>query len=179
MEGLRRLADGLYVLAVRTGSGQQRAPARVQLREPLRAALSELLVLPQQQISIHATPGSAPHIDAAGGKVACSFSHEDGLSLAAVNLHGPVGIDLMKVQDIPDWESVARDYLGPEACAALRACRPQDRPRALAQAWTAHEARLKCLGLPLTEWHALTTAQHAPHLLELPVPPGWCASLAY
>jgi 4'-phosphopantetheinyl transferase len=179
MEGLQRIAEGLYVLAVHTSSGQQRDPARAQLREAVRTALASLPSVPPEQITIHATPGSAPHIDAAGRKVGCSFSHEDGLSLAALNLHGPVGIDLMKVQDIPDWESVARDYLGPETCAALSACRPQDRPRAFAQAWTAHEARLKCQGLPLTEWPAPTTTPQLLHLMELTVPADLIATLAW
>jgi len=178
MGGLRRIADGLYVLAVRTSSGQRREPARAQLRQAVRTALAELLSVPQEQITIHATPGSAPHIDAAGRKVACSFSHEDGLSLAAWNLHGPVGVDLMQVQAIPDWETVARDYLGPEACAMLRASPAQDRPRALAQAWTAHEAALKCLGLPLTEWFA-SASPPALSRIELPVPPHLVATLAF
>ena len=179
MEGLQRIAEGLYVLAVRTSSGQQRDPARAQIRAAVREALASLLSVLPEQITIHATPGSAPHIEAAGRKIGCSFSHEDGLSLAAFNLHGAVGIDVMKVQDIPDWETVARDYLGPEACAALRASKPQDRPRAFAQAWTEHEARLKCQGLPLSEWSAPTSAPQPLHLIELSVPADLLATLAW
>jgi len=176
MTGLQRIADGLYVLTLSTSSGQQRDPARAQIRAAVRAALSQLLSIPAQQINIRSVPGSAPQIEAAGRQIGCSFSHEEGLSLAALNLHGPIGVDLMKIQAIPDWESVARDYLGPQTCEALRACRPEDRPRAFAQAWTAHEARLKCLGLPLTEWPI--PAQTAPRLIEVAVPSGWQAALA-
>lgn len=162
MDGLLRIADGLYLVALPTACGQQRDPARQQIRAAARAALAGLLDVAASQITLHSTPGQPPHAAVDGRVIGISFSHEDGLSLAALHLHGPVGIDILRIRELPDWEALARDYLGPHCASALRAEAPEARPRALAQAWTAHEARLKCLGLQLTEWAHLPPAAHQP-----------------
>ena len=179
MEGLQRIADGLYVVLLRTHCGQQREPARQQIRAAARAALASLLGIAESQITLHSRPGQPPRVSCAGGDIGISFSHEDGLSLAALHLHGPVGVDLMQIRDVPDWEVLARDYLGPDCVATLRATAAAERPRALARAWTAHEARLKCLGLQLSEWPSLPPTAHQPlTTIELTLPSSLTATLA-
>jgi 4'-phosphopantetheinyl transferase len=79
--------------------------------------------------------------------------------------------------DLPDWAAVARDYLGPRVADALQQTPPADRPAAFAQAWCQLEARLKCAGLGLAEWHPardqrLAACQLWP--LQLPIG-GWGA----
>src|SRR5471032_884382 len=151
-------SDGLCVIAVRTDDGQQRARARQQIRLALRDALAGLLDIPADTIALSSTPGRAPHIivagsDAGGARdIGCSISHESGLSLAAINLRGAVGVDLMRVRGIADWEVVARDYLGAEVARTLAETAPGQRAAAFARAWTAREAGLKYLGLELREW---------------------------
>jgi 4'-phosphopantetheinyl transferase len=144
--------DGLFVLFLRTDV--RRDAARVQVRLAAREALAAALDRPLDDISIDSIPGWPPRITLAGDACAigCSFAHEDGYALAAINLHGAVGVDLMRVQDIPDWQAVARDYLGPAASAALQAITNGERPRAFAQAWTRREAALKRSGQQLGEW---------------------------
>lgn len=156
------LRDGLFVIMVRTGGGNgtQRDNARRQIRQATCEALAAVLNLAPDAIRIESSPGRPPRIvvdgDARG--IGCSFAHEDmcddSYALAAVNLHGAVGVDLMRVREIPDWEAVAHDYLGPAVSAALAATPTADRPRALAQAWTRREAGLKCHGQQLSEWRA-------------------------
>ncbi|PBQ20951.1 phosphopantetheinyl transferase [Pseudomonas congelans] len=84
-----------------------------------------------------------------------SISHEAGFSLAAVNLQGAVGVDLMQVQAVPDWHAVALDYLGAEVATGLSGMPESIRPIAFAKAWCRREAFLKLYGLALEEWTAV------------------------
>jgi 4'-phosphopantetheinyl transferase len=162
------LQGGVFVIGVQTSP--QRARARAQIREALQQALAGVLGLPPETISIASTPGKPPRIVLEGNEcsIGCSFAHENGYALAAINLHSAIGVDLMRVQDIPDWQAVSRDYLGPAASAALLDTSAGDRPRALAQAWTRREAALKCSGLQLSEWQADISG--ATTTLAIPVP---------
>src|SRR5471032_432971 len=138
--------NGVCVMSIVTTGGALRAQAREQVRSAVREVLSLLLGIPAGAIAVDSTPGQPPRIVLAydpGRAIACSFAHEDGWSLAAINLRGAIGVDLMRVRDVPDWQAVARDYLGPAVTADLSACPPWQRARAFALAWTAREAHLK------------------------------------
>ena len=162
------LQDGVFVIGVETSP--QRARARAQIREALRQALAAVLDVPPEAIGIASTLGQPPRILVAGDSrgIGCSFAHENSYALAAVNLHGAVGVDLMRVQDVPDWQAVARDYLGPTASAALIAIASVDLPLAFAQAWTRREAALKCRSQQLSEWQADIVGPTT--LLAIPAP---------
>jgi 4'-phosphopantetheinyl transferase len=138
-----------------SGAGQQRDAARRQIRLAAREALGAVLRMPAADITIVSTPGTPPHVLLAGvgSHIGISFSHEDGYGLAAINLHGPIGADIMGVRDIPDWQTIARDYLGPDVVAALQ--NTINRPLAFTQAWTQREAALKCHAQQLSEWQAV------------------------
>lgn len=148
--------DGLFAILIRTGTGMQRAEARVQLRAAACGALAAVLGGAESigGIRITSAPGQPPRILLAGSAsgIGCSFSYDHDYALAAINLHGAVGADLMRVQDIPDWQTVARDYLGPRVAAALHTA--VDRPRAFTQAWTEREAALKYHAQQISEWQA-------------------------
>lgn len=149
-----RLGDGVLVIGI--AAVLPRLEARLRIRDAAREAVAQWLKLDIETISVESTPGAPPHLLFPGGVAGLSFSHDEGISLAAIGLHGPVGIDVMRVQDIPDWFILARDYLGPQVAEALAACPAEQRPLALAQAWTAREAALKCAGLQLVEWDGVT-----------------------
>jgi 4'-phosphopantetheinyl transferase len=182
-------ADGLLVISVRTEGGTQRERARVQVRDAVVEVLAAVLGVPAADISVQARPGQAPSVALAGrderdGSIGCSFSHEDGLSLAAINLHGDVGVDIMRVAGIPDWLAVARDYLGPGVTADLLALPAEDLPRAFAQAWAANEARLKCEGRQLSEWLPAGSRIAAPdqpqvHACSLALPDGFAGEIVW
>jgi 4'-phosphopantetheinyl transferase len=143
-------------------------PSRMEARARLRQAVCEAAVqwqnLDIEAISVESTPGSSPRLLLAGGVVGLSFSHDEGISLAAVHLHGAVGIDVMRVQDVPDWANLARDYLGPQVAQELATCPDAQRPLRLAQAWTAREAALKCAGLQLMEWNEMSLNCNVQHI---------------
>lgn len=171
--------DGLLVIACTLADGAGRAQARTHIRLAARQALAGLLGLAQERVALESAPGQALRVlrDSGASDIGVSFSHEDGLSLAAINLHGAVGVDLMRVQQLPDWQAVARDYLGADAAGALARCPPALRAQAFAQAWTAREAALKCRGLGLGEWTAATAALDC-RCVGLALPAGFAGTLA-
>jgi 4'-phosphopantetheinyl transferase len=176
--------DGVAVIGLQ---GQaDRGGARRAIRLAILAELAAASGLPPERIELHAEPGQAPYalLDTPGSRRRAwlAISHDGELSLAAISLQGAVGIDVMRVSDLadlPDWQAVARDYLGPEVTAALAATAPPARAAALARAWTEREARLKCLGCQLAEWNPdADAALRACHCLPLALPDGYVGALA-
>lgn len=145
---------GLTVIAVATPLTASRAEARQTLRHALQHTLAAFLNQPVSAITLLSSPGQPVRVQAIGKPVHVALSHMPGLSVAAISRRGVVGVDVMDSppQELPDWASVARDYLGPHITAALCQQPPTERPAAFAQAWVRLEARLKCSGLALTEW---------------------------
>lgn len=165
-------SGALHVVGAR---GQpDRVTARHTIRLALLAALAETSGLPASAIQLFGAPGKAPCALLDGRRIALSISHDGDLSVAALRLDGgAVGIDLMQVTEVPDWQAVARDYLGP-ACAATLAGIPS-----FARAWSEREARLKCRGLALAEWGTIDEALPAAcSSLSLVLPEGYVGSVA-
>ncbi|MBW3511500.1 4'-phosphopantetheinyl transferase superfamily protein [Janthinobacterium sp. NKUCC06_STL] len=165
--------DGVLVIGI--AAVLPRAEARLRIRAAVCEAAAQWLKLNIETISVASTPGAPPRLLLAGRAAGLSFSHDEGISLAAISLHGAVGIDVMRVQDIADWFHLARDYLGPQVAEALSACSDAQRPLVLAQAWTAREAALKCAGRQLAEWDARPIDCH---LQPLSLPAPYVATLA-
>ncbi|MBW3498904.1 4'-phosphopantetheinyl transferase superfamily protein [Janthinobacterium sp. NKUCC08_JDC] len=169
------LLSGDGVLVIGIAAVLPRLEARLRIRDAAREAAAHWLKLDIETISVESTPGAPPRLLLAGRAASLSFSHDEGLSLAAIGLHGAVGIDVMRVQYIGDWFHLARDYLGPQVAEVLAACTDAQRPLALAQAWTAREAALKCAGRQLAEWDARPIDCH---LQPLSLPAPYVATLA-
>jgi 4'-phosphopantetheinyl transferase len=173
---------GVTVIGLQGRPDQDRDHARRAIRLAILAELSTLSGLPPDRIALHAQPGQAPHalLDAPAGlrHTWLAISHDAALSVAAISLHGPVGIDVMRLVDTPDWQAVAHDYLGPAVAASLAALAPPEHAAAFARAWSEREARLKCLGWQLTEWSAeLDAALRACRCLPLVLPDGYAGAL--
>jgi 4'-phosphopantetheinyl transferase len=166
--------DGVLVIGI--VPPPSRMAARTRLRQAVREAAAQWLKVDIESIAVESTPGDPPRLLLAGRAAGLSLTHDEGISLAAIHLHGAVGIDVMRVQDVPDWANLARDYLGPQVAEKLAACPDAQRPLRLAQAWTAREAALKYSGLPLAEWNG---AAPTCRLQALPLPAPYVASLAY
>lgn len=149
---------GLALLGVRGQAAREsaRAAARLRIRAALTTALAVHFGIDAGRIALHSPEGVAPWaivaLDAGDHRVALSISHDGDISVAAYSFNGAVGIDVMSISPVPDWRAVARDYLGPVAARKLAARPDGERDAAFAHAWSKHEARLKCLGLQLSEW---------------------------
>jgi 4'-phosphopantetheinyl transferase len=160
--------DGLFAILIRTDAAARRNDARRAIRFAAREALALVRGIRAADIAIDSTPGMPPRILLAGlaSHIGISFSHDTNYALAAFNLQGHIGADLMQVQDIPDWQAVARDYLGPEVASALQ--NATDLSRAFTQAWTQREAALKCHAQQISEWQAALPGQSIPLVLPAP-----------
>ncbi|WP_071078118.1 4'-phosphopantetheinyl transferase family protein [Janthinobacterium lividum] len=166
--------DGVLVIGI--AAVLPRLEARLRIRAAVGKAAAQWLKIDIESIAVESTPGAPTRLLLAGRSAGLSFSHDEGMSLAAIHLHGAVGIDVMRVQDVPDWANLARDYLGPQVAEELAACPDAQRPLRLAQAWTAREAALKRAGLPLAEWNGAAPTGRL-HALALAAP--YVATLAY
>jgi 4'-phosphopantetheinyl transferase len=160
-----------------------RDSARRAIRMAILAELGQLSGLPPERIALHAEPGEAPYalLDAPAGRrqVWLAISHDGELSVAAISLQGAVGIDVTRIVEVPDWQPVARDYLGPAVAAALGALPAPARPAAFARAWSEREARLKCLGWPIAEWDPeAEPVLQACRCAALVIPAGYAGALA-
>lgn len=161
--------DGLLVVATVSAEGDSRDAARARIRAAVCAALEQLLGLDAATVTVESVAGNAPRLLVGGAPspIGISISHAKGISVAAVNRAGAVGIDLTEVQEVADWARVAHDYLGMATACRLAAATPAERPRAFAQAWTEREAHLKLLGQPLVEWTP-SRGDCELHALDLP-----------
>jgi 4'-phosphopantetheinyl transferase len=161
----------------------ERESARLAIRAALTGALAAQCGVAPDRVLLHPPSGSAPsasvELDGGPRPVALAISHDGDLSVAAFCFAGAVGIDVSLVVPVPDWEAVARDYLGPAAVGTLAALPADARDAAFAQAWSEHEARLKSLGLQLEEWRAeLAPLLAACTCLPLALPAGYAGYLA-
>lgn len=170
----------LLVISVATPDSQLRDAARAQLRGALCEVLGLQLERSPESIALISVSGQALRLDGTGHGIGLSASHEAGLSVAAINRHGPVGVDIMRIPTAFDWQATARDYLGPQAVHRI-ADRPRpEQLRAFTREWTRLEAGLKCQGLALQEWTpALAQSLASCHLMELDMPSGLCGAVAW
>jgi 4'-phosphopantetheinyl transferase len=176
--------DGAIVIGIQDQS--EREAARRAIRQAIAAELAAMSGLPPQHIVLHTPNGQVPWAELGfqdGPRRAwIAISHDGALSVAAISLRGAVGIDVTQIADpaaFPDWEPVARDYLGPEVAAALAALPQDERPAAFARAWSEREARLKYLGRELVEWSADGDRELAAcRCLALALPDGYAGVLA-
>lgn len=144
----------LLIATVDTPSTAKRDFARRRVRAALGDLLARRLGVPRETIRFVAQPGQPIRLAPPYAQIGLSVSHEAGLSLLAIDLAGPVGIDLLLPSELASDEirRLANDYLGPASTQRIAARPVAERAGAFASAWTAHEAALKCLGLPLGEW---------------------------
>ena len=169
--------DGVVVIGIE-GDGD-RPTARVRIRAAIHDAL---LKLTGEAVTLHGDAGQAPwalyaNPGANARRIGLSISHEGALSIAAIHLHGSVGVDMLHAQLPADALAVALDYLGPAAAQALTVAAPEQRPTVFATAWTEHEARLKCLGIDLGEWND-NPLLAACRVVPLALPAGLIGTLA-
>lgn len=128
-------------------------PLREVARAHLRALLGTYLGIRPDRVPLHLAPGQAPRVDTPwqGLSLSISLSYAGGVALIGLCPGARIGVDLVEIVPIPDWDRVAQLYLGPEA--ALRLVKMnRDGEKNFVLAWAEMEARSKCLGQGLQEW---------------------------
>lgn len=140
--------------ADREGREAGRAGLRRQVRLQLAQLLSHYLGQPADRLGLVFEAGQQPRlaVDWRGLRLSPSLSYCGELAIVGLCPGADIGIDLTAVTALPDWEGVARLYLGPLAVAQLARLEPDARARQFARDWAGMEAASKCLGLALEEW---------------------------
>ena len=171
------------MIAVRTPPTTLRAEARQLVRLALKQVLALKLACPLAEIELTSQPGQALKLLHSTHHIGLSISHESGLSIAAINMHGKVGIDLMAIHSVPEQDemhTLVTDYLGKQTAEYLSGLAGDRQKEAFARAWTNFEARLKCKEKALVEWsqsgEALLTGCSS---CNLQVPDGYIAAIAF
>lgn len=172
--------DRVVVATIETPETRLRDRARSLVRATLQTVLAEKLGAVEETIRLISQPGHPIRLAPPWSHVGISVSHEAGLSIMAIHLGGAIGIDLLHLDTpLPDITTLSRDYLGPEVSTELAVLATERQQAAFAPAWCRFEAKLKCLGLPLTEWTpALESRLATCSVTDLPMPTGWAAAVA-
>ena len=141
--------DNIVAVAIETPDTPIRDRARTMVRTSLRTLLADKLGTAETTIQLISHPGRPIRLASPWSHVGLSVSHEPGRSAMAINVDGPIGIDLLHLgPPLPDIALLSRDYLGPLASTELAALAPERQQAGFARAWCRFEAKLKCLGLP-------------------------------
>lgn len=132
---------------------------KVEVKSQVQAFLATQLALhlrvPVAHVHIDWSTGQAP-------RLLCPFACDPPVSLGisrcgrqvalAIAPVVALGIDLVAVEPVPDWEAVAALYFGPHLTQSLAVLATPAQAMAFAHHWALLEAQLKCLGCGLLEW---------------------------
>ena len=174
-------SEPVFVIAVKTPDHPDRTVARTTIRTAIKDVLGELWGCAPTHVTLTHTPGEplcaqAPNSPAWG----LSVSHDAGLSVAAVNRSGPVGVDIVCESQAFDWHAVAHDHLGPTMARQLASHPLASQNHQFLRAWARHEACLKCLSLGLVEWSpALQSRLATLEVVDFELPTGWLGAVAF
>jgi 4'-phosphopantetheinyl transferase len=177
------IEESLLVIAVKTPPTTLRDKARQLVRLAIRQVLAEKLSFPLADIEFISEPGQALKLLQPKQNVGLSVSHESGLSLAAINMNGKVGVDLLAINNSltkNEIYSLSTDYLGHQKAEYLSSLPMNKQNYAFAIAWTELEALLKCKEENLIEWCPSREKRLDNFSTRtLRVPEGYVATVAY
>lgn len=113
----------------------------------LRVTLSRYLRERPEHILFRYGPKGKPAL--AGRRVPplhFNLAHCEERVLFAITQNNEVGVDLERVRELPDVESIAENFFSSQECKDLRSVDPSLRAEAFFNCWTRKEAYLKALG---------------------------------
>lgn len=118
-------------------------------RAVLRRLLAGRLGAAPRELRFETGPYDKPFIPGAH-ELAFNVSHTRGCALVAIGEHGPVGVDVERVDPALDVAALAERCFSVVEREALRRLRPPARLRAFFDVWTRKEAFVKALGAGLS-----------------------------
>jgi len=143
-------ADRLALVLLALPPDTQRAQARALARQVLRQILGSLLARPGETLSLLESP-RGPLLNDAARDIRISLSYAADHVLIGLAEGCALGVDLVRVEHLPEREALARLYLPEAACRAVLDAPASAQDAFFALRWAQMEARCKCLGLPLAE----------------------------
>jgi 4'-phosphopantetheinyl transferase len=173
----------LIVIGLKTAENVLRAEARLSIRIAIQEALAFILSCPASEIQLDSQAGQALKLLDANSHIGLSVSHEPELSIAAINMNGNVGVDLMAIRSIPEepeLHTIALEFLGVEIVNSILLQPIHAQKIAFAKAWTSLEASLKLKGEALIEWGVGRDEKLInSHLKSLVLGDGYVGTIAY
>ena len=171
------------MIGVHTPPTTLRAQARKLVRIALKQVLAAKLACPVTEIKLSTQAGQGLKLLQAKKTIGLSVSHESGLSVAAINMNGKVGIDLIDIKTIPnnsEIDALANDYLGVKTADYLFNLPPEQQSIAFAEAWTEFEAQLKYQEKNLNERNS-SNGLHTNNLItrHLKLPKGYIGTVVF
>lgn len=142
--------NGLALLLLTFPAGTLRVHARQLVRQALRETLAGLLAWPPEEVVLTEGP-RGPRLEGVAREIGISLSYAGDRALIGLAEGRALGVDVVRIEPIPEAGMLARLYLPASASLALRAAPPEMQATSFAQGWAAMEACSKCLGLPLAE----------------------------
>jgi 4'-phosphopantetheinyl transferase len=117
-------------------------------RTMLRCVLGHYLRIGPAEVRFEYSPSGKPAVanETPGPPLHFNLSQSDGLTLLALTRACPLGIDVERINEVEDLDSVAGHFFSPYENAALRALPRRDKIEAFYDLWTRKEARLKATG---------------------------------
>jgi 4'-phosphopantetheinyl transferase len=114
----------------------------------LRTILGECVGCAPGELTFRYGPNEKPSL---GGNLANSpwrfnLAHSDELVVYAVARDVDLGVDVERLHEVPEWESIGEQLFPPEEFARLRATAAAQRIAEFFRIWTRTEARLKASG---------------------------------
>ncbi|MBP7935344.1 MAG: 4'-phosphopantetheinyl transferase superfamily protein [Phycisphaerae bacterium] len=118
----------------------------------LRAVLAGYTGIPAEQLSFRFGVQGKPTLVDRGAAPGLEFNLSDSqdIALAAVTLHQPIGVDIERVREIPELDSITTSILAPEELSFLRSHEGPERLAAFLRFWTCKEAIIKAMGVGLS-----------------------------
>ena len=149
-QAVRFSGDGFALALLALPVGSTRALAGQHARLALRQILGALLARPADEIVLRES-GTGPVLENAARDIRISLSYASGRCLIGLAEGHPLGVDIVRIEQLPEIEALSRLYLTIAAHRDVIEAPPAARAARFALAWAQMEARSKCLGLPLAE----------------------------
>ncbi len=165
------------------------------MRGALRKIIGMYLVRNPSDIEFSYNEYGKPSLKKGQGSLYFNVSHSGDLGLCVICKDGEVGIDIEKILEIDNFESIAAEFFSPNEYAILKRALPVHKLATFYQIWTRKEAIVKAIGrglsYPLKSFDAISggglvvidsVAQDAPirlNLMELEIKDGYLAAIAY
>lgn len=108
---------------------------------------------------------------ASRGDLRFNVAHSDAIALYAVTAIGEVGVDVERIQEMPDADLIAESHFAEGERAMLRALPPADSAAGFFNCWTRKEAWIKAIGrglsIPLAEFEVTLAPGDACRLVHM------------
>lgn len=149
LESLEKLLDNTEAQRANRLRSARAQAEFVNGRGLLRLALGRMLDREPRSLEFSSTGNGKPVL-ASGpetGPLHFNLAHSHGMGILALATHAEVGVDIERLREIAEWNSLARRYFHPEEVAHLDGLSDErERLEAFFHAWTRKEAFLKATG---------------------------------